>query len=85
MTNNKTEKTIEYEGYVIQDEELIKKVQLIVDHTEARPYRPAVLVKVEYPAVCFYPVISVTGIYGFPAQAVLVNVAPLNSRILFIV
>lgn len=29
MTNNKTEKTIEYEGYVIQDEELIKKVQLI--------------------------------------------------------
>ena len=29
MTNNKTEKTIEYEGYVIQDKELIKKVQLI--------------------------------------------------------
>lgn len=29
MTNNKTEKTIEYEGYVIQDVKLIKKVQLI--------------------------------------------------------
>ena len=29
MTNNKTEKTIEYEGYVIQDAKLIKKVQLI--------------------------------------------------------
>ena len=25
MTNNKTEKTIEYEGYVIQDAKLIKK------------------------------------------------------------
>ena len=29
MTNSKTEKTIEYEGYVLQDKELIKKVQLI--------------------------------------------------------
>ena len=29
MTNNKTEKTIEYDWYVIQDKELIKKVQLI--------------------------------------------------------
>ena len=29
MTNNKTEKTMEYEGYLIQDAKLIKKVQLI--------------------------------------------------------